>query len=50
MADKIKVMRCECISSFQDGLYGMGLRVHNVGQGKNTNQAKCTVCGKKKTF
>lgn len=35
------VARCTCVHEYQDGRYGAGLRVHNVGSKK----AVCTVCG-----
>ena len=38
------VARCTCPHEYQDGRYGAGLRVHNVGN----KQAICTVCGTKR--
>lgn len=34
----------DCISTYQDKLYGKHKRVHNL----NKNGASCTVCGKKR--
>jgi len=44
---EIKIMRCDCKHDYQDLKYGLGMRVHNPGQGKSIT-FKCTVCGKKK--
>jgi len=38
-------MYCGCKSEFQDQKYGKGIRVHNIIS-KETNKARCTVCGK----
>ena len=40
--------RCNCISDFQDKLYGIGMRVHNVKLDKSKG-SYCTVCGHHKT-
>lgn len=39
-----RLRSCLCDSSFQDGLYGAGIRVHVIGKRRVT----CTVCGTEK--
>lgn len=34
-----------CVSPFQDALYGPGNRVHNPQGAKNKGHFRCTVCG-----
>lgn len=38
--------QCNCESKFQDELYGKGMRVYNVREGKGNGKARCTVCGR----
>jgi len=38
-----KVLKCKCVSEFQDETYGKGMRLHNVHQ-KEGKKASCTVC------
>lgn len=41
-----KVMACaHCRPHVQDRLYGPLLRVHTVGNAKNSHRLTCTVCG-----
>jgi hypothetical protein len=51
VAEKVKSgtvkARCTCVSEYQDKLYGVGIRLHNVVQKKDSTVKKCTVCGKK---
>ena len=42
MADNSKVMKCTCSNSFQDGRYGVGMRVFNKGR----EVWRCTSCAK----
>jgi len=35
---------CTCKNDFQDEKYGKGIRVHNLTVGKDTREARCTVC------
>ena len=44
----VKVVRCNCISSYQDEVYGKHQRVANSASGKGSkpNRYRCTVCGK----
>lgn len=44
-----KIAKCTCKSEYQDAKYGHGMRVHNLGKGKEKagRKAKCTVCGNK---
>lgn len=37
------IKKCNCESSFQDTLYGKGMRLHNVSE---FGKARCTVCGR----
>jgi len=44
-----QVMKCTCISKYQDEKYGKGNRFHNYGRKINTNGGyRCTVCGNTK--
>lgn len=38
--------QCNCESKFQDELYGKGMRVYNLREGKANGKATCTVCGR----
>jgi len=38
------ILKCDCVSDFQDRHYGKGMRVHNVL--KKANEFRCTVCQK----
>ena len=38
--------QCNCESKFQDELYGKGVRVYNLREGKANGKATCTVCGR----
>lgn len=38
--------QCNCESKFQDELYGKGMRVYNIREGKGNGKARCTVCGR----
>ena len=41
------IIRCGCVSEFQDRTYGKGNRVGTVVMGKSGDQkGRCTVCGK----
>lgn len=40
------VLSCTCEHKFQDGVYGVGKRLHNLSCAKNTKKARCTVCAK----
>lgn len=53
----VKVIPCDCMHTYQDKVYGWGLRVHNVaekiGPSKSGDKGKgkslrCTVCRKVK--
>lgn len=37
----IRIMKCNCEHPYQDSVYGIGMRVHNVSR---TGRASCTVC------
>ena len=39
------IIKCDCISQYQDAKYGKGYRVYNPQGGKNEGKARCTVCG-----
>jgi hypothetical protein len=44
-----ELLRCDCVSEYQDKEYGPGKRVHNRGPAPakgGTAKKKCTVCGK----
>lgn len=41
---KVMVMKCHCESEYQDGVYGMFMRVHNLGK----TRYRCTQCGDSK--
>lgn len=40
------VLPCTCNNKFQDKMYGLGRRVHNIGKqaGSTSRKARCTVC------
>jgi len=43
-----KLFQCNCKNTYQDGLYGISMRVCNEKEGKRTQQSNtyaCTVCG-----
>lgn len=45
------LLRCRCVSGWQDGAYGKGMRVHNACAKLNpgsTQMYRCTVCQDKK--
>jgi hypothetical protein len=43
------VKHCDCVSEFQDSIYGKGMRAMNAKGGqKSTGGYCCTVCGKTK--
>ena len=42
MADNTRILLCTCRHEFQDRIYGIGMRVHNVMAGGGE---RCTVCG-----
>ena len=37
------IAKCTCSHSYQDSIYGLNKRVHNLG--KLGEKRKCTVCG-----
>ncbi len=39
-----KVLPCDCKDAQQDAMYGMGMRVHNLGGKGSDKVAYCTVC------
>lgn len=41
------IRKCVCRHDFQDGLYGVGMRLHN--RCKNGEAWRCTVCGKERS-
>ena len=44
----IEITKCKCVSSFQDALYGKGMRVKNI---RTTDKpSNCTICGVGKRF
>ena len=47
MEQGTKLIRCNCVSEFQDKTYGKGIRVANRNQGgKQKMGSTCTVCSK----
>jgi hypothetical protein len=38
------ILRCRCVSKFQDGLYGESMRVHNKTRKSDGAMQRCTVC------
>ena len=46
-----KEIKCSCSHTFQDKVYGQGVRVHNAMkkvQGATEQPYRCTVCGSEK--
>jgi len=41
-----KIVKCNCVSEYQDGVHGNGNRLHNFAA-KNGSW-RCTVCGNEK--
>ena len=41
----VVIASCACVSEYQDGRYGKGMRVFNKGSGNSS----CTVCGAKRS-
>ena len=42
-----KIAPCKCEHTWQDGHYGLGLRLHNLAPGQKKqkeNKYRCTVC------
>lgn len=46
----VVIVKCTCEHSYQDKKYGLGKRVMNTLFGKNSNKARCTVCGKEVSY
>jgi hypothetical protein len=45
-----KVMKCNCISEFQDSVYGKGKRYYNTkSKDRKLTGYTCTVCGHNET-
>lgn len=45
------ILKCNCSNSYQDKLYGKGMRIHNIcSKDPRIKQARCTVCGKVKNI
>ena len=41
------IKKCSCVHAYQDKVYGLGKRVHNITGGKTeTTSYTCTVCGR----
>jgi len=40
-----KILKCDCVSDYQDEKYGKGNRMHNLTKDGGT---RCSVCGTKK--
>jgi hypothetical protein len=38
------ILKCTCDNPQQDAIYGKGLRLHNLSQGKKKDKAYCTGC------
>lgn len=53
MAEGSKVLKCSCVSEFQDKEYGKGMRVFSptakVDKSSGRRQWRCTVCKTLKT-
>lgn len=44
-ARKPKILKCDCVHSFQDMKYGVKFRVHTPIKDKIGNNWRCTICG-----
>ena len=42
------ILRCQCVSAYQDAMYGSSMRVHNRTKKSEGAVYRCTVCGDEK--
>lgn len=42
------ILRCHCVSAYQDAVYGDKQRVHNRTKKSDDTVHRCTVCGDEK--
>ena len=42
------ILRCHCVSAYQDAVYGSSMRVHNRTKKSEGTVQRCTVCGDEK--
>lgn len=42
------ILKCRCVSAYQDAMYGSSMRVHNRTKKSEGAAYRCTMCGDEK--